>query len=196
MLQLFLFAYQKVQEKITWKCVLKVDFSCFLFMRQYFNKNRPYYLKKNFLTNYYCVHWPSQFPIVGLTLILPYFYHLSFQWANSEILIRRRAIELSSVWSNSALFGYVLKYDVAIGYVQSYRDGDMIFRNSLVFIIFCYLFDNRFILSFLGNHYSLTFQFWLFINGNQHQTSQNLLWSIFPCNGSMSVYTTVAVTAN
>ena len=89
-------------------------------------------------------------------------------------MIRRQAMESS----NSALFGYVLKYD-AIGYVRSYRDGDMIFRNTLVFIIFCYLFDNRFILSFLGNHYSLTFQFWLFINGNQHQTpiyrSQNLL---------------------
>ena len=104
-----------------------------------------------------------------------------------------------SVWSNSALFGYVLKYD-AIGYVRGYSDGDRIFQNSLVFIIFCYSFDNRFILSFLGNHYSLTFQFWLFINGNQHQTpicrSQNLLWSVFPCNGSMSVYTTVAATAN
>ena len=66
-------------------------------------------------------------------------------------------------------------YD-AIGYVRSNRDGDRIFQNSLVFIIFC---DNRFIFSFLGNHYSLTFQFWLFINGNQHQTpicrSQNLL---------------------
>ena len=64
-----------------------------------------------------------------------------------------------------------LKYD-AIGYVRSYR-------NSLVFIIFWYSFDNRFILSFLGNHYPLTFQFWLFINGNQHQTPicrlQNLL---------------------
>ena len=43
-------------------------------------------------------------------------------------------------------------------------------KKSLVFIIFCYSFDNRFILLFLGNHYSLTFQFWLFINGNQHQT--------------------------
>ena len=51
-----------------------------------------------------------------------------------------------------------------------YRDGDRIFQNSLVFIIFCYSFDNRYILSFLGNHYSLTFQFRLFINGNQHQT--------------------------
>ena len=77
--------------------------------------------------------------------------------------------------------------------MRGYRDGDRIFQNSLVFIIFCYSFDNRFILSFLGNHYSLTFQFWLFIYGNQHQTpicrSQNLLRSVFPCNGSMSVYT-------
>ena len=38
---------------------------------------------------------------------------------------------LSRVWSDSALFGYVLKYD-AIGYVRSYRDGDRIFQNSLV----------------------------------------------------------------
>ena len=170
-------------------------------MRQYFNKNRQYYffLKKTFLTNNYHVRWPSQFPIEGLTLILSYFYHLSFQWANSETLIRRRVMESSSIWSNSALFGYVLKYD-AVGYVRSYRDGEGIFQNSLVFIIFCYSFDNRFILSFLGNHYSLTFQFWLFINGNQHQTqicfSQNLLWSVFPCKGSMSVCTTVAATAN
>ena len=49
--------------------------------------------------------------------------------------------------------------------MRSYRDGDRIFQNSLVFIIFCYSFDNRYILSFLGNHYSLTFQI-----GNQHQT--------------------------
>ena len=42
--------------------------------------------------------------------------------------------ELSSVWSNSALFGYVFKYE-AIGYVRSHRDGDKIFQNSLVFII-------------------------------------------------------------
>ena len=77
---------------------------------------------------------------------------------------------------------------------------DRIFHNSLVFIIFCYSFDNRFILSFLGNHYSLTFQFWLFIDGNQHQTPicrlQILLGSVFPCNGSMSIYMTVAATAN
>ena len=43
--------------------------------------------------------------------------------------------------------------------MRSYRDGDRIFQNSLVFIIFCYSFDNGFILSFLGNHYSLTFQY-------------------------------------
>ena len=29
---------------------------------------------------------------------------------------------------------------------------------------FCYSFDNRFILSFLGNHYSLTFQFCFFFH--------------------------------
>ena len=96
------------------------------------------------------------FPIVGLKLILSYFYHLSFQWANSETLIRRQAMESSQASDQTALFGYVLKFD-ATGYVRNYRDGDRIFRNSLVFIIFCYSFDNRFILSFLGIQYSLTF---------------------------------------
>ena len=38
-LQLFLSAYWNVQEKITWKDALKVDFSRFLLMRQYFSSN-------------------------------------------------------------------------------------------------------------------------------------------------------------
>ena len=188
MLQLFLSAYRKVQEKITWTGVLKVDFSCFLFMRQYFNKNRLFYLKKNFLTSYYRVPWPSQFPIVGLTLSYFYDYHLSFQWANSETLIRRLAME-SSPASDQTLHCLVM----SIGYVRSYRDGDRIFQNSLVFTIFCYSFDNRFILSFLGNHYSLTFHFGSFLMVIRICRSKNLLWSVFPCNGSMSVYTTELV---
>ena len=189
MLQLFLSAYWKDQEKITWTGVLKNDFSCFLVMRQYFNKNHRYYLEKKtkkLFDKLLPCSMAKPIPIVGFTLILSYFYHLLFQWANSETLIRRRAMESSSASDQTLHWGYVLKYD-AIGYVRSYRDGHRIFQNSLVFIIFCYSFDNRYILSFLGNHYSLTFQFWLFINGNQHQTricrSQNLLWSLFLCNG-------------
>ena len=46
-----------------------------------------------------------------------------------------------------------------LGYVRSNRHGDRIVQYSILFIIFCYSFDNKFILSFLGNHYSLTFQF-------------------------------------
>ena len=51
-----------------------------------------------------------------------------------------------------------LKY-YAIGYMRSYRDGYRILQNSLGLIIFCSSFNDRFILSFLGNHHSLTFQF-------------------------------------
>ena len=200
MLQLFLSAYRKIQEKITWTGVLKVDFSYFLFMRQYFNKNRRYYLKQNFFDELLPCSLAKPIPnskaYVDFVLFLSFIIPVSKQWNLDQT---PSDVELSSVWSNSALFGYVVKYD-AIWYVRSYRVGDRIFQNSLVFIIFCYSFDNRFILSFLGNHFSLTFQFWLFIIGNQHQTQicclQNLLWSVFPCNGSMSIYTTVAATAN
>ena len=183
-----------------WTGVLQVDFSCFLFMRQYFNKNRQYYLKQNLFDVLLRCSLAKPIPnckaYVDFALFLPFIISVSKQWNLDQMPSDG---ELSSVWSNSALFGYALKYD-AIGYVRSYRDGVRIFQNSLVFILFCYSFNNRFILSFLGDHYSLTFQFWLFINGNQHQTPicrlQNLLWSVFPCNGSMSIYTTVAATAN
>ena len=120
-------------------------------------------------------------PIPNCRAYVDFVLFLSFiiPVANSETLIRRRAMESSPASDQTVhCFCYVLKYD-AIGYVQSYRDGDRIFQNSLVFIIFCYSFDNRFILSFFRNYYSLTFQFWLFMNGNQHQTpicrSQKLL---------------------
>ena len=48
---------------------------------------------KPFLTNYYHVRWASQYPLIGLALFFFYFAHLSFQWANSETLIRRRALQ-------------------------------------------------------------------------------------------------------
>ena len=109
--------------------------------------------KNPFLANYYCVRCASQFPMIGPALFISIIYQSSEQtvkpWSDAE---------LSSVWSESALFGYVLEYD-AIGYVRSYRDGDRILQNSLVLIIFCYSFNDRFILSYLGNHNSLTFQF-------------------------------------
>ena len=194
----FLSAYRKVQEKITWTGVLKVDFLCVWFMRQYSLTRTGDIIKKNLFDEPCSLAKPipNCRAYVDFVLFLSSIIPVSKQWNLDQTPSDG---ELSSVWSNSALFGYVLKYD-AIGYVRSYRDGDMIFRNSLVFIIFCYLFDNRFTLSFLWNHYSLIFKFWLFINGNQHQTpiyrSQNLLWSVFPYNGSMSVYMTVAATSN
>ena len=48
---------------------------------------------KSFLANYYRVRWASQFPMIGLALFFFYFDHLSFQWANSETLIRRRGLQ-------------------------------------------------------------------------------------------------------
>ena len=110
---------------------------------------------KPFLANYYRVRWASQYPLIGLAL----FFFISIIYHSSEQTVKSWSdAEFSSVWSDSALFDYVLKYD-AIWFMRSYRDGDRILQNSLVLIIFCYSFRNRFIFSFLGNHYSLTFQF-------------------------------------
>ena len=139
MLQLFLSAYRKVQEKITWTGVLTNDFSCFLFMRQYFNMNRRYYFKKkNLFDELLPCSLAKPIPFVGFTMILSYFYHLSFQWANSETLIRRWAMESSPASDQTLHWGYVLKYDA-------------IFQNSLVFIILCYSFDNRYIPSLFSD---------------------------------------------
>ena len=87
----------------------------------------------------------------------------------------------SSPASDQTLHCLVMSLNMThIGYVRSYRDGDRNLQNSLVFIIFCYSFDNRFILSFLGNHYSLTFQFWLFINGKPHMSFAKFIVIRFP----------------
>ena len=105
-------------------------------MRQYFNKNRRYYLKQNLFDELLSCSLAKPIPnckaYVDFVLFLSFIIQVSKQWNLDQTPSDG---ELSSVWSNSALFGYVLKYD-AIGYVRSYRDGDRIFQNSLVFVIF------------------------------------------------------------
>ena len=112
-------------------------------MRQYFNKKRRYY-KKNIFDKLLSCSLAKPIPncraYVDFVLFLSFIIPVSKQWNPDQAPSDG---ELFSVWSHSALFGYVLKYDT-IDYVRSYRDGDRMFQNSLVFIIFCYSFDNRF----------------------------------------------------